>query len=311
MTLRSRDTLLVVVIFSSILAAVLFPDFGAWFDPFPLYCMMALLFMAFLTIPLDAIRQSAGNSSGYLCLLLAVKLIALPTAMYFLFHWLLPAYALAALLLSGISTAVVSPFFAGMLEANSSQVVMMVVASSLLVPITLPALVKLLSGQEMAISFTVMMRLLCIVVFIPFTAAQLLKRFAHQAADQLAARQYPISLFLMSAINLGIFSRYAHYLRRDAATLATALAVAVFLAAVYFATGVLLSWRRPLADQVSAILSMVLLNNTLVVVFSSQFFGPIEPIVNTVYMVPFFFLIIPLRAYQRSRRLRASAAGQE
>jgi BASS family bile acid:Na+ symporter len=231
--------------------------------------------------------------------------------MFFVFRWLLPSHALAALLLSGISTAVVSPFFAGMLEANSPQVIVMVVASSLLVPVTLPALVKLLAGQEMAISFTAMMRLLCVVVLIPFATAQILKRFAEKTANKLAAKQYPISLILMSTINLGIFARYAHYLRRDAATLGTALAVAVFLATVYFVTGVLLSWNRSLADQVSAILSLTLLNNTLVVVFSSQFFGPIEPIVNTVYMVPFFALIIPVRAYQRSRQVRASAAPRE
>jgi BASS family bile acid:Na+ symporter len=308
MTIRSRDTLLVVVIFSSIGAAVVFPDFGELFAAFPLYSMMALLFMSFLTIPLDQIRQAIQSSSGYICLLLLVKLIALPTAMFFVFRWFLPSHALAALLLSGISTAVVSPFFAGMLEANSPLVIVMVVASSLLVPITLPALVKVLSGHEMAISFSAMTRLLCAVVFIPFVLAQLSKRYAEKLASKLAGKQYPISLVLMSSINLGIFSKYSHYLRRDAATLATALGVATLLAAIYFATGVLLSWNRSLADQVSAILSLTLLNNTLVVVFSSQFFGPIEPIVNTVYMVPFFSLIIPLRAYQRSRRLRVSAA---
>jgi BASS family bile acid:Na+ symporter len=55
-------------------------------------------------------------------------------------------------------------------------------------------------------------------------------------------------------------------------------------------------------------ISLTFLNNTLVVVFSSQFFGPIEPIVNTVYMVPFFALIVPLRAYQKFL-LKRSAAG--
>jgi bile acid:Na+ symporter, BASS family len=40
------------------------------------------------------------------------------------------------------------------------------------------------------------------------------------------------------------------------------------------------------------------MNNVLVIVFSAQFFTPIEPTVAAMYMIPFFALIVPLRAYQ-------------
>jgi BASS family bile acid:Na+ symporter len=301
MKVFSRDTILVGVMFFSITAAVVFPGFASWFQSCPLYAMTVLLFMSFLTIPVYEVRQTLKNSPGYVVLLLLIKLLVLPTAMFFLFHWVLPSHALAALLLSGISTAVVSPFFAELLTANSPLVVVLVVISSLLVPVTLPALVKILAGQTMAISFTAMAQLLGAVVLIPFVVAQGTKRWAERAAKKIAEWQFPLSLMLMSSINMGIFSKYAHYLRRDFATLGTALVVATILAGVYFLTGILLAWKRPVADQISTIIGLVLLNNTLVVVFSSQFFGPIEPIVNTVYMVPFFGLVVPLRAYQKFR----------
>jgi BASS family bile acid:Na+ symporter len=45
----------------------------------------------------------------------------------------------------------------------------------------------------------------------------------------------------------------------------------------------------------------------LVIVFSSQFFGPVETLVAAMYMIPFFVLVIPLR-YYRGRQLKEKGA---
>lgn len=47
------------------------------------------------------------------------------------------------------------------------------------------------------------------------------------------------------------------------------------------------------------------MNNVLVIVFSSQFFGPIEPMVAAMYMIPFFAVVIPLRYYRYRKTLAA------
>ena len=54
--------------------------------------------------------------------------------------------------------------------------------------------------------------------------------------------------------------------------------------------GILLSWGRPVEDQVAAVICLGIMNNVLVIVFSSQFFSPIEPTVAAMYMIPFFAL---------------------
>jgi len=44
---------------------------------------------------------------------------------------------------------------------------------------------------------------------------------------------------------------------------------------------------------------LVHINNVLVVVFSSRFFGPLEPTVAGLYTIPFYLVLLPLRAYHR------------
>jgi BASS family bile acid:Na+ symporter len=81
-------------------------------------------------------------------------------------------------------------------------------------------------------------------------------------------------------------------------TIVLATVVAFLLAALYLVAGILLSWGRPVEDQVAAVICLGIVNNVLVIVFSSQFFTPIEPTVAAMYMIPFFALIMPLRAYR-------------
>src|SRR5208337_3672037 len=135
--LHFRDWLLLVASLSSILIGIFLPACGTPFQPYPIYCMMALLFFSFLPVRLGAILSSVKSSMLYLVYCVFVKLILLPLLVVVSFRYMFPKYAVAALLLSGISSGVSSPFFAGLLEANISLVFAMVVVSSILVPFTL------------------------------------------------------------------------------------------------------------------------------------------------------------------------------
>ena len=309
--LRIEDIVLLFVVFSSIAGGVLFPGFGSWFREFPVYGMMGLLLLSFLSVPLDSIRQLIRKSPGSVAYLLVAKMIVLPLTVYFIFEWLFPSHALAALLLAGISPAVMSPLISEMLAANTAFVIVGMASSCFLVPVTLPALVKLLAGRTMVISFTAMVRTLSLVVFIPFIAAELLKRFSPRVADRLLALRYPASLLIISLQMLGIFSAYAEVFRRQASIIGVALVASFAVAAVSFLAALLFSWRMPVREQLSYLIAIAMPNNVLSMVFAAQFFGAVEPLVSAIYMVPFWLLLIPMRMYQKLRLTPAEASGKE
>jgi BASS family bile acid:Na+ symporter len=295
---RLRDLILLIVIYSSLAAGVLFPRVMWVFQPLPLFCMMSLLFLSFLPIRIGEIQHTIRSSALVISSFLFIRMILLPVIIFYLFHLLWPAYSLAALLLSGISTGVVAPFISGLLQANTPMVLVMVVSSSLLVPFTLPALVDSLCGQSMDISLWAMMRLLLLVVFIPVILAQVVRRFSQALTGSLIRNQFLISLFLFAITNLGIFSQYSEFFYQAPMTIVLAAVAAFALGFIYLVSGLVLSWGRRPEDRLAAVISLGLMNNVLVIVFSSQFFTPIEPTVAAMYMIPFFGLIIPLRAYR-------------
>jgi BASS family bile acid:Na+ symporter len=54
-------------------------------------------------------------------------------------------------------------------------------------------------------------------------------------------------------------------------------------------------------NQLAGTIILGNMNYLLVIVFSSQFFGPVEPLAAAMYVIPFFGLVIPLRYHYNSK----------
>jgi BASS family bile acid:Na+ symporter len=292
---RIDDLILLLVIFCSMAAGIGLPEYATLFLPYPLYLLMLLLFLSFLKIEFSNALQEIRKMTSILFVLCLIKLLVLPTGLYFLTRAILPEYALPVLLLSGISTGVVAPFISGILNASTLPVLMMVIVSSLLVPFSLPALVELLAGQTIDISFLSMVKTLAMLVFLPALAAILLRRWVPSFLKKLDRVQFPVSLVIFACINLGVFGRYSSYFRQRPGKVVETLIVAFVLSAVYHIVGFMVTWGRRKEDRLAGAISLAYMNNVLIVVFSSQFFGPLSPTLAAVYILPFFTMIVPAR----------------
>ena len=231
--LNKQDGILLIVTLSSIAIGVGLPVIGSPFSGLPKYCMMALLFLSFLSIRILRIWRTARARLGHIALILFYKLALLPVTAYLLFNLIAPQYALAALLLSGISTGVVSPFFADRLGVDTTFVLVIVVLSSVLVPFTLPLMVSFFIGETIQISLAEMVELLCMVVFLPLAAVQFLRKFSPMLIEGLQRIRYPLSLVLFAMTNLGVFSGYSTYFMQNKLIICESFMVAVGLAGFY------------------------------------------------------------------------------
>jgi BASS family bile acid:Na+ symporter len=310
---RLKDFILLLVVFSSMFAGIFFPGFGKYFQPYPQYFLMLLFFLSFLSVQPGAIKTLLTDSPANLVLFVAFKILVLPLAVYYIFLMVAPAYAASALLLSAISTGVTAPFISNVVRGNSALVMVMVVVTSPLVPFTVPALVKLLLARSVEISFIDMIRMLALVIFVPIAVLETLRRTSPRLVSGVTKISYPVSLTLFALINLGVFSKYADFFYQEPLRIIESALVAVVLAALYAAVGLLFFFNRSVEDRIAGAISIGNMNNVLVVVFASHFFSPLEPTVAALYLFPYFMLIIPLRIYERhsSKKIREFSASPE
>lgn len=300
---RINDIILVVVVVSSMAAAVLFPDFASRFRAFPVYCLMINFFLSYLSIDLISVWKAFRGHSGQILAFTVLKLAALPVVIYGIFYFVAPDYALSALLLTGVSAGVVSPMISNMVRGNSSLVLVVVVITSMLAPFTLPALIKVVAAKEAAISFGAMLKMLAMVIFIPILIVEAIRYALPKLVTPILKVQFPVSLLMFALINLGVFYRYAPFFQKEPSAILMALFVVFSLAAIYCIVGILFFIKGPLENQLAGAVMMANINNVLVIVFASRFFGPLEPLVAAMYMIPFFVVVIPLR-YYRHRKTR-------
>ncbi len=298
---RLNDFLLVIVVISSMTIAIIYPDFGSLFQALPIYCVMANFFLSYLSIELTSAWKALQGQSRQILTFTIMKLIILPVILFFIFDYLAPAYALSALLLTGVSTGVVAPFISNMVKGNSSLVLVAVVITSALAPFTLPVLIQVVAVKQVEISFFGMIRMLALVIFVPILAVEIFRRLTPGLLQPLMKKQFPLSLVLFAVINLGVFYRYAPFFKKEPNMIILATFVAFGLAAVYCIVGIFLFRKSSLENQLAGAVMLGNLNNVLVIVFSSEFFGPVEPMVAAMYMIPFFVIVIPLRYYRHRK----------
>lgn len=208
---RMNDFILVIVVVSSMMIAIIFPDFGARFQVFPFYSLMINFFLSYLSIDLADVWKALKGHSGQILAFTVMKLAILPVIMYFIFFLIAPDYALSALLLTGVSAGVVSPMISNMVRGNSSLVLVVVVITSALVPFTLPALIKTVAAKEMMISFLPMLKMLATVIFIPIAIVELIRYLLPRLVAPILKVQFPLSLLMFALINLGVFYQYAPF----------------------------------------------------------------------------------------------------
>ncbi|MEM2140523.1 arsenic resistance protein [Nitrososphaera sp.] len=288
---RGKDALLASAIAGSILVGILLPQAGRVAEPYLLVWLGALLFLNLLRL---APRDLAGTFSrpGPLAALAAVKLVALPLAMYGVAYLLYPPFALPILLLAGISTGLGAPFVVNIVGGRLPLIVGMITVTSLAVPFVLPALVHVLVGSEFDLPLADMVILLVLALFIPLGAGWLTKRYAPSASSFADKNSFALSLVFVVLINMGMFSTLSPYFFSDQLfvlqTLAgSSLAYAAFAAAGYASA--------PKNERAAGLISMTYVNNTLVMVFAAQFFGPQVAALAAIYNLPYYAGILVLK----------------
>jgi BASS family bile acid:Na+ symporter len=140
-----------------------------------------------------------------------------------------------------------------------------------------------------------MVRILAMVIFLPALAAILLRYLCPAFLEKLDKVQFPASLILIACINLGVFAKYSSFFIEMPEKVAETILVSFILSALYHLVGFLVTWGMKKEDRLAGAISFAYMNNVLIIVFSSQFFGPLSPALAALYMLPFFTMIVPAR----------------
>jgi BASS family bile acid:Na+ symporter len=299
-----KDLILLVVVSISMVAGVAWPEVARPIGPFLSWALMGLLFLAFLKVYPPDIWHTLRRYPVKMSLLVLTKLIVLPLLVFPIVIKLFPACALGLLLLAGVSSGLSAPFFSGLVGANIPLVLAMTVVTTLLLPLTLPLMVKILVGQEINFDLFGLAGFMLTLIFLPLLTSLFFQRWLPRASNWMDKHSFAISLVLLVTINLGAFGLYAPFLREHQHQVVVSVLIGSGLGALMAGTGLILFWSSPPTERVAAAGALGWINNVLVIVLGNYFNDPLTSVVAALYLVPYYAMIIPLSHLTRILKAR-------
>lgn len=306
-----RNLIVLGITFAASLLGVFVPWAAAPFAWVPTVSMLVQLLFCFLstTEPSTPLPRAALRD---LPRFLAFKMLVVPLVCWAAVRVCYPEYALGALLVSGASIGVMAPFFAFLCGAEPFFVVGGVIASSLVLPVTIPllaALVLALDGQSVSGLVEVCLGsavFLGCCMLLPFAGAKLLWAKWPGAAVGLLARRFGITLVWVAAGNGIIFSRYSAPLREHPASMGSAALAGVLTACIMLGIGIWMSRGLPVSRALGRIIGVSCVNCGLMVIVGAEFFSLPEVLVCALYTLILMSMGVPYEGCRRWLSRRAA-----
>ena len=287
-----KDYILIAVLYGSLLAGIFFPGPSATVSETIKYLMMTMLFLAFIKIsPADVGQALMSNWTGMIWGTL-LRLVIAPAVAYWITLALYPPLALPILLLAGVSTGVSSPFFTSLCRGNISYCLVMTVVTSLILPISLPVMVKVLAHATLDYDLAAMALFLAVIIFVPLGAAFVFRALAPGLLAPMNRMSYPISLVVVAGINFGALGRYVPYLKTNPEQIIYCAVYSIGLALVLALLGWISARTRNWADQVAASGSQIWVNNILIIALAVHMNQPLAATLSVFYLIPLYGFVV-------------------
>jgi BASS family bile acid:Na+ symporter len=256
----------------AVLGGVFLPSYTRVFgDDAVMYALGVLLALSFLKVDVAEILSHARRP-GLLAYALAIDLVAMPALA---FAGALPCdddARLGLVLLAAMPTGVAAAAIAGMVGARTGLTLLLCVLSSLLAPLTIPAVLYVLFGARVELEYASLFSTLAIMVAVPLTVSQATKWLSPRATAQAIKYGGGVAVLILCCIITSVIAREAAFIRANVADVFAILgALYLGFAALQFLGYVMGFWLAP-DEKLALSVSKTVMNNTLGIVVATRFF---------------------------------------
>lgn len=269
----------------------------------PSLCLIAMMFLSYLSITLRDVVNTATQCQKSVALLTIAKMIVLPFVIGIPVMAVSPEFGVVFVLMAGICSGSSCPYFGLLLKADAPLLVVLVVATSIAAPVTLPILISLLCGNHVGVSPWSLAFSLSLYILLPMLLAEVFRKVSPQGTKRLIRRRRGINLGLFAVTNFAVFANNAEAIAVGGTMILPCLLLSCLAAIIFMCCGYLCALHLPNKQRTAAMISFAMTNNILVIVLSGNYFGSTELLVAAMYTIPFFLVTIPIRYLSNLRRI--------
>lgn len=304
--MNPRDLIMVFCSLASMAAGVFLPQAAEPLAAMPRLILIFMLYMSFLAVGMEDLVREIRTMKGALCSLVFYRLVLLPVFCLAAFRLVMPQFALGAFLLGAAPVGVMAAVFSLMVGANTALILVANIATSLLLPLSLPAMLSItdaglrllgLAPLDMPehLELGHMSLSLCVTILLPFAAAHITRIHLDGLRNFLLRWQFPLLTVSIIISNVAIFSSYGDLLRQSPMLLVKSLGAASLLCLIMTIAALPLVRRMRREVGLTFQISFGVINNVLVMIVCMEFFSATEALMSAAYLVPLYVLLFYYR----------------
>lgn len=234
--------------------------------------LMVSLFLGFLKIDFKEIFH-LRNNIGKMIFFVLQSLILIPVTFYFITPYLDNDVRIGVFLLIGVSGALMAPLLASVFKLKVLWSAVFTIFTSVLMPFTLPFLVKAFFGISFEIDIFTMMIFLMKIIFIPLISAIICKHFFPKLIKKTIGYYSFIGILLTICFLGALIANNQETLSKNILNPETIPTVLILIATTF--SRYLIGFLMPAADKQEKWTNSFMFgttNNGIVILFAAQFF---------------------------------------
>lgn len=275
--------------------AFIFPELSLVISPLIVPILMVVMVLSFLKIdPTEVVLHFKKPLLSFY--LLAVHLVVIPVAVFYLFQTVSQELAIGFLLLASVPTGVVSSAFSNIVGGNVALNVVLTVMSHLLAPFTMVGLFYMLTATTLQLDLWSMFFTLLYIIVLPLLLSLVLKRKYPLQVRHITPYATSITVICVFFLIYIAVGKEAHsFLVQEPLSVLWK----VLLLYGYFIFTHVVGYFLPIGKskdiKIASSIAQTYMNNSLAIVLAYKFFSPEVAFLMVLSEIPFGTMLAPFK----------------
>ncbi len=255
--------------------------------------LMLMLFMVFLKTDVAQILQKMRNYRQVLFFTF-MYMVAIPVFFYLTTLPFDRETAIGLMLLTAMPAGAASPALTDIARGNTALSASIVITTSLIAPITVPLLFRLLNISDLSVNYWLVFRDLAMLIFIPMLASQVIKHCCPSFIIKSSHLFTSLNVLLLAVMVYAIIGSQRETILNDPIAILwqTGLLYIVFI--LLHVMGYLIGFKEDRKGKIATAVSAAYMNNAMAIVLAALYF-PSVLVLMVLSEIPWNTLLMPFR----------------
>lgn len=239
-----------------------------------------------------------------------IRFLFLPTLLFVMAQGMMPSYADGIFLLSVAPSGISSPGLTMLFGGNVVLAIALLILSTLLSPLIIPALFTLIAGGDISIAATALFQTLALLVFVPIGSDRVVAALLPELRGIVRHWAAALSVLVMSFICVVVAATQRDFVLQRSGELLLMLPLVSLLYVIYYIVGwIALGRHETITNRLTAMLCSGANNGALAIGLATTHFPPTTVLFAVLSEVPWTLgVVLFLRLVNRNRGTRISSS---